>query len=178
MRRTLFLLLCVIALGCVAPVRQGTPSGNPEVTIATADFGGVKNALVTAMVDRGYRVTQESDHSIAFDKPGDEDLSPGFPRPIHYCRRNDRKCIEDALDEELLWGDMYGDNASEEITYTLVTTDDGVRVVANPVEVTKPARRGSVFQRRVVVWSSAGNSQDIQNLLNEIRDRYHEDAPQ
>lgn len=69
MRAILAAALCIMVAACAAPVRQSTASGRPEVTIHHAAPDRVKAALVSGMMNRGYRITRDTQFEIAFDRP-------------------------------------------------------------------------------------------------------------
>jgi hypothetical protein len=71
MRILITLAMVLLCGACAAPTHFDTPSGHPEVTISRVAPDKVKAALVNKMIDRGYRLTKDSQFELAFDKPTD-----------------------------------------------------------------------------------------------------------
>ena len=137
------LVAMVMAAGCVAPVQHNTASGKPEVTVSTNDVGAVKAALVSEMIDRGYGITSEGDHRLVFDRAADSFLAG------------------------VLFGSSYDSTPNTRISYTLVPTSDGVRVVADLAVVTNP---GSAFEKRMEM-NHHQDSVGVQRALDALKSR-------
>ena len=143
-RVTTSILLSVLLSGCVTPVVHHTPSGKPEVTIASDDKDLVKSVLVSEMLNRGYDISKDSDYMIAFDRP-----------------------VENALAAALL-GSQYDSTPNARASYTVVLVADGsTRVVATLRFVTNP---GSPYERYTEA-SDHRTSPEIQALLFRVRDK-------
>lgn len=70
MKTSTFVLLCLLAAGCAAPVaiEKPTASGKPEVTIANAKASDVKIKVIEGCIKRGYKV-DETQSLVHCDKP-------------------------------------------------------------------------------------------------------------
>src|SRR6266704_4561519 len=66
MMRAITALLTLTACAGVGPVN--TPSGNPEVTIRSANTSRIKNALVTLYSGNGYSLVSDSQFNLVFAK--------------------------------------------------------------------------------------------------------------
>ena len=137
----LILVVVVMTTGCVAPVQHNTASGKPEVTIGTNDVGAVKAALVSEMIDRGYDITTEGDHRLIFDQRVDNVLAAA------------------------LLGSSYDSTPNARISYTIVRTSGGIRVVADIAIITNP---GSAFERRTEM-NQHQDSLDVQRALDALK---------
>lgn len=142
------ILVCVAAFallaGCATPVVHQTASGKPEVTIDTENVIGVKEALVSRMINRRYNLISDSDYQLVFDRP-----------------------IENFLAGALL-GSRYDSTPNARITYTLAVGTDSVRIVADLAIITNP---GSAFERRMEM-NSVKDSMEFQEMLNQLRDTF------
>jgi hypothetical protein len=65
------LFLVSLVGGCTNVGPLATPSGNPEVTIATNDVARVKNALMVAMSSRGFSPVQDTQYVLSFTRKAD-----------------------------------------------------------------------------------------------------------
>lgn len=140
------LLAAAFALlaGCATPVVHQTASGKPEVTIDTENVAGVKEALVSEMVNRNYSLIRDTEYQLVFDRP-----------------------IENILASALL-GSKYDSTPNARITYTFAVGMDTVRVVADLSIITNP---GSAFERRMEMNSNQ-DSLEFQGMLNQLRDTF------
>ena len=100
---------CVLG-ACAAPAHLDTPSAHPEVTISRVPADKVKAVLVSKMIDKGYRVTQDTQFNLAFDKSAGK----AFFREGGAADRNQR------------------------VTYSIAQVGDDVRVVADISMITNP----------------------------------------
>jgi hypothetical protein len=122
-----------------APIKK-TSSGRPEVIIAGTTKKAVVDALANQMIARGYSVGQIDDYHAQFEKPG------GF-----------------WLD--LLLGSRFNSSAIWRVSYTLLDTQEGVRVMAEMGGVTNP---GSGFEK-VTEIKGGKNAAAIQSILDVVR---------
>lgn len=125
------------------PVRStttSTPSGKPEVLIPGSSKKSVTDALVNQMIAQGYSIGKIDDYKAQFEKPG------GF-----------------WLD--LLAGSRFNSTAVWRISYSLVETEGGVRVLADMGAVTNP---GSGFER-ITVIKGGKNAAAVQSILDAVK---------
>jgi hypothetical protein len=112
LRALMVLMLAGCTLGaCAAPTGVDTPSAHPEVTISRVTPDKVKAVLVSKMTDKGYRVTQDTQFNLAFDKSA----SKVFFQEGGTADRNQR------------------------VTYSIAQVGDDVRVVADVSMITNPS---------------------------------------
>lgn len=66
------------AIGCAStPKIAMTPSGRPEVTIASADLGRIKSAIISQWINDGYAVEWDSEYMLELTRAtkGAEDFA-------------------------------------------------------------------------------------------------------
>lgn len=132
---TLVPLLCAC---CVSPLETAT--GKAEVTI-TAPRRQVKDALVSAMVDRGYTVANDSAYSMTFEKDADATLT-------------------------VLLGSQYDGRVVQRVRFTLVERKGSTRVVTDIHGVTNP---GSPFEKISDLSTSSNLAHQAQAFLEKLR---------
>lgn len=151
MRQIFVAALGLVLASCGTPVRQDTASGRPEVTVHHVASDRVKGALVSGMLNRGYRITKDSQFEIAFDRPVDN------------------------LAVAVLMGSKYDAQPNARVSYQIAQLGDDVRVVADMAIITNP---GSAFERRMDV-SAGADSPVIQAFLTTIAaDLQKQQAPE
>jgi hypothetical protein len=135
------LLLALLCVGCVTIERPETASGRPEVTIANASPEAIKPALVSYMLDAGFRITKDTPYELAFDKPVQN------------------------IAAAVLFGSRYDAQPNVRVSYSFAQFQSSTRVIADIAVITNPA---SAFERRTEM-NSGVDSADIQVLLDKIK---------
>jgi hypothetical protein len=142
-------LLVVLALGCAlcacaAPTHLDTPSGHAEVTISRVAPEKIKAALVNKMIDKGYRITKDTQFELAFDKPADSILVAA------------------------LFGSKYDAIPNARVTYSIAQVGDDVRIVGDLAVITNP---GSAHEQRTDMNGAAKDApiHDVQVFLDNLR---------
>ena len=143
-RAVLFGLPALALAACVTPVDHGTPSGRPEVMMATTDTTGIKSDLVNRMLNKGYGITRDSGFVIAFDRPVDNVLAAA------------------------MLGSQYDSVPNARIVYTIARTGNTTRVIADIAIITNP---GSAFERPTP-FNNSQDSLKVQAMLNEMAQSY------
>jgi len=133
--------LCAGVTGCVEPTVHDTPSGRPEVTLSTKNMDAVRSALINQMLNKGYSITRDTGHSVAFDRPVDNALGAA------------------------LFGSEYDATPNARIVYTLAALDRSTRVVADIAIITNP---GSAFERQTNMNSNQ-ESVKVQEMLDGLK---------
>jgi hypothetical protein len=105
-----------------------TPSGHAEVTISRLAPDKVKAALVNKMIDRGYRITKDTQFELTFDKPADNAVAV------------------------ILLSSERGGTPNLRVSYSIAQVGDDVRVVAVAV-ISNP---GSPYEKRLDLNGAAG----------------------
>jgi len=100
---------CVLG-ACAAPAHLDTPGVHPEVTISRVTPDKVQAVLVSKMIDKGYRVTQDTQFNLAFDK------SAG----------------------KVFFTEGGAADRNQRVTYAITQVGDDVRVVADISMITNP----------------------------------------
>jgi hypothetical protein len=113
MKTPLLAVVCLTFLaGCVTMPEKMTvtPSGNPEVEIATKDISAIKAAVISRLVNEGYSVEKDTDYSLELTRAtkGAEDFAAA-----------------------LSIGNSYSSNRRF-VVYTFIKRGDIVRVIAAP----------------------------------------------
>jgi hypothetical protein len=140
---TRFLIALAVAYfcsACASGVQHATPSGHSEVTVSKATPDKVKAVLVNKMINKGYRITKDTQFELAFDKPVDNVMV------------------------SVLLGSKYDSQPSQRVSYSIAQVGEGVRVVSDFAVITNP---GSAFERRTDV-NKADATTDVQTLLEEV----------
>lgn len=123
-----------------AAAPKKTPSGRPEVVIPGTTKKSVVDALASQMIAQGYSVGRIDDYRAQFEKPG------GF-----------------WLD--LLAGSRFNSSAVWRVSYSVLDTQEGVRVLAEMGAVTNP---GSGFEK-VTEIKGGKNAAAIQSILEAVK---------
>ncbi len=134
-------IFCSGLAGCVEPTVHDTPSGRPEVTLSTKNHDAVRSALINRMLNKGYSITRDTGHSIAFDRPVDNALGA------------------------VLFGSQYDATPNARIVYTLAALGNATRVVADIAIVTNP---GSAFERQTNMNGNQDSLQ-VQAMLESLK---------
>jgi hypothetical protein len=108
MMRAIIVLLTLTACAGVGPVN--TPSGNPEVTIKSANTSRIKNALVSLYSGSGYSLVSDSQFNLVFAKQLD------FSEAALYT---------------VAMGNTYSSLPEMKIAFTLVPSEGATRVFAH-----------------------------------------------
>jgi hypothetical protein len=124
---------------CGAPTHVDTPSAHPEVTISRVTPDKVKPVLVSKMTDKGYRVAQDTEFNLAFDKSA----SKVFFQEGGTADRNQR------------------------VTYSIAQVGDDVRVVADISVITNPGTGHE--ERTDVNDAANAPAHEIQSFLDDLR---------
>jgi hypothetical protein len=101
-------LLTLTACAGVGPVN--TPSGNPEVTIRSANTSRIKNALVTLYSGNGYSLVSDSQFNLVFAKQMD---------------------LGEATLYTVAMGNAYSSHPEMTLALTLVPSEGATRVFAH-----------------------------------------------
>ena len=92
------------------------------------------------MLNKGYRITKDTQFELAFDMP-----------------------VDNAMVSVLL-GSKYDSQPNKRVSYSIAQVGEDVRVVADFAVITNP---GSAFERRTDLNESAATT-DVQTLLEEV----------
>jgi hypothetical protein len=103
------LFLVSLLAGCANVGPLATPSGNPEVTIATKDMARVRNALLVAMSSRGYSPSQDTQNTISFTRQLDAGAAALY---------------------QLALGNAYSSTPTMNVIYTIASEGNTTRVFA------------------------------------------------
>ena len=147
MRRWLLLrgvILSVAALslaGCATVQPLRTPTGKPEVAIPNVTKKEVIDALTNAMLANGYSVKNVTDYSA-----------------VYGIRSN-------SILAGMLFGSQYDSVPEMRVSYAIVDSDDGVRVITALEVITNP---GSAFER-VMDVSKSNTAQSWQSMLEQLK---------
>ena len=140
-------LLCLLAIvlvsACVTPVQHNTASGKPEVTINTGNVAAVKEALITRMINMGYKLVRESDNQMVFDKTIDGAWM-------------DATTILNPFDRTI---------GATRVSYTFAVGSMAIRVVADAALVVK----GSSIEQQIEL-NNYKDSLEFQEVLDQLRD--------
>lgn len=104
------LAIAVAMTGCATVAPLGTPSGRPEVSIASADTSTIRSALLDRMLSGGYTLENETPSSMTFSKP----MSDG-----------------DGFMYQALLGNAYSSAPSWLVRINLVSLGGNTRVLAS-----------------------------------------------
>ncbi|MCJ2043000.1 hypothetical protein MKK58_00300 [Methylobacterium sp. J-078] len=125
---------------CQTVQPPATASGRPEVTIPGADPARVKSAILSGMIDKGYRIVKDDPFSLTVEKP-----------------------VENFAAVLLLSTNAGGPPVAR-VTYTVAQIDNGTRVVADMALI---SNAGMAFERRTDV-SRGADSPMAQAFLDKI----------
>jgi hypothetical protein len=125
---------------CAAPTHVDTPSAHPEVTISRVTLDKVKTVLVSKMIDKGYRVTQDTEFNLALDKSAGK----VFFQEGGTADRNQR------------------------VTYSIAQVGDDVRVVADISMITNPGT-GHEERTDVNDAARDAPAHETQSFLDDLR---------
>lgn len=117
-----------VLAACQTVQPPATASGRPEVTIPGASPAKVKAAILSGMLDKGYRLTKDDTYSLTVEKQ-----------------------VEDTAAVILLSSGAGGPPIAR-VTYTVAEIGDGTRVVSDMALI---SNAGMAFERRMDV--SQGN---------------------
>jgi hypothetical protein len=137
------LIVFAVALfcgSCSHPVQHETASGHPEVTVQNVAADKVKAALVNKMLNKGYRITRDTQFELAYDKP-----------------------VENVMASVLL-GSKYDSQPNARVAYSIAQVGKDVRVVADLAVITNP---GSAFERRTDL-NRGVESPKVQTFLDDM----------
>lgn len=135
----LFAAMCLGSSGCVGFQRLDTPSGKPEILIAGKTRKQVADAIVNRALTKGWTIKSTDQYNIVVRKQLD-----GFGA--------------------LFFGSGWNPYPDGRITYTLIESEPGIRVVAHPEVVTNP---GSAYEQTTDA-SQGRTAEDLQQALEEI----------
>lgn len=133
-------LVCLV--GCATTPKLNTPSSKPEVIIPNVEKKAVIDALTNAMISRGYTIQSATDYSMVFGKR------------------------VDTMGARLAYGSRYDGVPEARVSFAIMDTSEGVRIVTNLVAVTNP---GSAFEK--MDQTPASNFLDpheFQRMLEEL----------
>jgi hypothetical protein len=145
MRILVVLAMAWLCGACAAPTHLDTPSGHAEVTISRVAPDRVKAALVNKMIDRGYRLTKDTQFELTFDKPADSALAI------------------------FLLSSERGGTPNMRVDYSIAQAGDDVRVVADLTIITNP---GSPYEKRIDINGAAKEdapAHAVQAMLDNLR---------
>lgn len=142
MRRTIaWLLVAVCLTGCAGTqVQHNTASGRPE-RVFQAQPDTVRAALVTELVNRGYRITKESQSLVEGEK------------------------FTDKVGAIIAYSTQYDSKVAVRVTYTMIPGPAGTRVIGDIQAVSNP---GSGFER-VHPLQNTASSADMQKALDGLQ---------
>ena len=128
--------------GCQTAQPPTTASGRPEVTIQGAAPAKVKAAILSGMLDKGYRIVRDDQFSLSVERP-----------------------VENIMAVALLSTGAGGAPVGR-ITYTVAQVESSTRVVADLALV---QNAGMAFERRTDV-SQGNDAPLIQAFLDQIKE--------
>jgi len=134
-------IICLLLWGCASQPPLATPTGKPEATYGSASASAVKSAIVSGMINKGFRITRDSAYELSFDKPTEN------------------------IAAQLLLGSRYDSQPNTRATFTIAEVGPDVRVVADLAIITNP---GSGFERRTDVTQGA-SAIDVQQFLDSLQ---------
>jgi len=102
-------------------MRFATESGRPEIVMERASIDRVKSAIVNKMLNRGFRITRDTQFELTFEKT--------YANPV----------------TGVLLGDEYIGQPNTGITFTIAQRGEDVRVVTDVAFIANP---GSPQERR------------------------------
>jgi hypothetical protein len=144
MKTALFILLFFLN-GCAAVQPLKTPSGKPDITIPKVSKKQVSDKLINMMLTKGFNIKNSSDYNLVFTKPMDKLL------------------------ESLLLGSQYDVTPENRVSFNIVESSVGIRIVITNQAITNP---GSAFER--VTDLSTGNAgMDWQNFLLHLKNSFN-----
>lgn len=135
------IFLTIFMSGCATVQPLKTPTGKPEVTISNVTKKQVIDALTNQMLARGYQIKNVTEYNAVYGKR------------------------TDSFAAAILLGSRYDAIPEARISYAIVETGAGVRVVATLEMVTNP---GSAFER-VTDLSQGKDAHNIQNMLENLK---------
>lgn len=109
--------LWFLVAGCANNARDHAPSGRPEITVTGTESRLIGLKLTDEMLKLGYRIREQSDHSIVFEKKITEWTAAMWPEGF------------------------YDMQPSSRVSYTLHEQKGTVRVVADLEIITKSGSR-------------------------------------
>lgn len=134
-----------VLAGCMtAPVRLNTPSGKPEVTISATTKKKASDAIINRELSKGWDLKSQSDSLLVF------------------AQKNT------SFGAQLLFGSKYDTVPENRITFTLVETDNAIRLLVKNEMVTNP---GSAFENITDMTSNAEVANQSQTALEDIKAR-------
>lgn len=137
----LIVFLSFMATGCATIKPLPTPSGRPEVTIPNVTKKQVIDTLTNRMINKGYQLSSVNDYVVVFNKKVDSFMAG------------------------VIYGSRYDSTPAARVSYNLVETDAGIRVIVTLEVVTNP---GSAFER-VTDLSQGPDAKDAQRSLEEVK---------
>jgi hypothetical protein len=140
MNRRWFLSATLALAGCSSPIEHNTASGRPERLFANTNPDKVRAALVTELVNRKYRISQESQSIVVGEK------------------------FTDNIGANMAFGTGLSPQATVRSSFTIIASGNDVRVVGDLAIV---QNAGTGFERLIPMTNSA-SSLDMQSALNGI----------
>lgn len=134
------LLLPALAACQSTAARTSTASGRPEVTISGKPLPAIKGALLSRMLDNGYRVTRDDASTLTVEKEASGVLAP------------------------LLLSTPAGGSPNVRIVYTFAEIGWATRVVADMAIISNP---GTTFEKRIDM-SQSSEAPKVQGYLDSV----------
>ncbi|MDG4475644.1 hypothetical protein [Thiovibrio frasassiensis] len=142
MNRIFLVLFFLVGLtGCASVQPLNTPSSKPEVTIPNGQKKAVIDKITNMMLGRGYKIKNINEYSAVFGKP------------------------LQSTGAAILFGSQFNTTPEGRISYNIVDTTKGVRVIGTLEVVTNP---GSGLERVTDLSQNSKNAHEYQQLLEEV----------
>lgn len=154
---TTFPIVCALLLslmfGCASPKIATTQSGRPEVVIHTKNIDTIKSALISAFVNVGYVLGNDSQYRLTLTRQ-----TSGM----------------EAVGAQLAIGNQYSTTPVKTIGFTFANVSDGIRVIADMSMSTQMAF-GQVNQADCSQGSAWFN--EIQTMLEVLKGKLERGGP-
>jgi len=135
------LLGSLLVHGCAGIPPLETPSGRPEILIRGGSRKGATDGISVRLLPNGWKIKEASEYVAVFGKRAD------------------------SFGAAFLYGSRYDAIPEARMTFTMVDTDEGLRVFCVMEMVTNP---GSAFER-VSDLTAAEGGPHCQNALEEMQ---------
>ena len=141
-------LLCLFLLsGCAALPPIATPSGRPEVTIATKNSQAVKSRIIAVCAQCGYTMTAESPSMLVFNK---------------------QMSLNQAMIYTIALGNVHSSHPIEIVRFTITPVGSATRVYAT----INTSMQNGFGQTNDMDMSKGKAGRSLHNVLQIIKDEF------
>lgn len=138
----LYLILgSLVLISCQTVPPIPTPSGRPEIVIPNVSKDIAIDYLVNLMISKGYKIKQTTNYKITFKKKNDKYMAA------------------------LLFGSRYDGTPENRISFNLINTSSGIRIITSIEIITNP---NSAFER-VTDWSTGKAGHIFHEILIKMK---------